>query len=194
MVAASQEQGGTPDIRKAQAHPAPQFKGHFDLKHPGNEQGHLTSAWSPPSRTAPRWTQPGKSVPQPATSVPPGDLRAVQTNANVRADANFQSISEHPQCSWSYNSTGHGYKMWPDEANDICAGDQVPEDWDWIDYNDVWRGMQKGEKRPAIDLFLVKQMLEFKDRSAEIRYGQDREANGGGASFFCSESSSKNTL
>ena len=74
--------------------------------------------------------------------------------------------------------------MWPEEANDICAGDQMPEDWDWIEFKDIWRGMQKGEKRPAIDLFLVKQMLEFKDRSAEIRYGQDREANGGGASLF----------
>ena len=47
VLAASQEQGGTPDIREAQAHPAadgqaPQFA--FDLKHPGNEQGHPTSA------------------------------------------------------------------------------------------------------------------------------------------------------
>ena len=114
VVAASQEQRGTPDIRKAQAHPAadgqaPQFA--YNLNHPGNEQGHPTSAhvptdgwqthdvWRGLERTEPAWIQQAKSV-------PPGDLRAVQTEVNFRAtpvafgpdtDANFQSISEHPE-------------------------------------------------------------------------------------------------
>ena len=44
--------------------------------------------------------------------------------------------------------------------------------------------MQPGQKRPAIDTLKVKQMLQMREHSAEIRYVADREANGGGASLF----------
>ena len=59
----------------------------------------------------------------------------------------------------------------------------MPEDWPWIDVLDVWRGMQPGQKRPAIDIQKVKQMLQMRDHSPEIRYVADREANGSGASL-----------
>ena len=58
-------------------------------------------------------------------------------------------------------------------------GDKMPPEWRLMTCVEVWRGMQKDEKRPAIDIKKVRKMLEKRNYCPEKRFNDDREATNG---------------
>ena len=74
------------------------------------------------------------------------------------------------------------------KVNDgLSAGDTMPPEWRCMTCIDVWRGNQKGQVRPSIDIKLVRQMLERRGYCPERRYNDDRAANNGVSKLLLDE-------
>ena len=67
------------------------------------------------------------------------------------------------------------------------AGDGMPLEWRDMPCVDVWRGMGKGQLRPAIDIQKTKKMLEKRNRNPEKRFSDDKQANNGIPTFLLNE-------
>ena len=61
----------------------------------------------------------------------------------------------------------------------LSAGDTMPPEWRFMTSLDIWRGMQKGQVRPSINIKLVKSMLYRRKYCPGKRYDDDRAANNG---------------
>ena len=61
----------------------------------------------------------------------------------------------------------------------------MPDSWTWIDWTDIWRGMQPDQVRGIIDTAAIKDMLKNRQWTAEVRHTQDRRNNDNGVSMFC---------
>ena len=61
----------------------------------------------------------------------------------------------------------------------------MPDSWTWIDWVDIWRGMQPDQVRGIIDTAAIKDMLKNRQWTAEVRHTQDRRNNDNGVSMFC---------
>ena len=92
-------------------------------------------------RTVPAW------VPQAMIGThPPGDLRG--TPGSVTPLVNQESpVAFGPNmdvnCQRIHNAVVVRSYQLTGGASDICAGNQMPDEWQWINDLDIWRGMQK---------------------------------------------------
>ena len=50
------------------------------------------------------------------------------------------------------------------------AGDTMPPTWKEMDREDIWRGLSKGEQRPALDVAQAKRMMEKPFDRADARF------------------------
>ena len=67
----------------------------------------------------------------------------------------------------------------------------MPPAWKDMDCEEIWRGLSKGEHRPAIDVAHAKKMMMQPLRRADARFSDDKQANNGKPAFLINECKQK---
>ena len=128
-------------------------------------------------------TQPPGGIPRIGTE-PPGVLLGT-VDTPFESNMRIYNAGQTDRCFMNAGRTPNEGIYNFNDGN--IAGDRMALEWRWMPCVDIWRGMGKGELRPAIDIKKVKKMLEKREYNPDTRFNDDRRENNGIPVFVLNE-------